>query len=123
MLKKYDEKLVRIEDVDGNIYEGEALYYDEEYNEIEYGESEESIDLFNIKFYPFAIASIEEIDNYSGKYGLLEEQLVLNFFDDVDDYLYEEDEITKKRILECIKDNMDKLDKEKANKLLEKYGG
>ena len=120
-LKKYDNKKVKIVTIDDLIFEGIASYNNKEFNESEYGTNEESIDLLNYKLYKSTIKKIEEVDNFTDKYGYLEESLILEDFDLLEDYLYEEDEEIAKRLISCLKDNIDKVDKDKANKILKEY--
>ena len=120
-LKKYDNKKVKIVTIDDLNFEGIASYNNKEFNESEYGNNEESIDLLNYKIYKSTIKKIEEVDNFTDKYGYLEESLILEDFDLLEEFLYEEDEEIVKRLLSCLKDNIDKVDKDKANKILKEY--
>ncbi len=61
-LAAYDEKTVRITDVWGEIFEGEAVYDSEEYCEHEYGWAEESLNIDRWLFRRSDIASIELLE-------------------------------------------------------------
>lgn len=122
-LEDLDNKRVRIHCIDGNSYEGIANFFSDEYNEMEYGNNEDSIQLLNMIFYKNDITNIELLDKFSNSYGLVEESVVLEAFDELEDYLLEEEEEIKERLLNCLKENKNKLDIDKANILLEKYGG
>ena len=50
-LKDYDGKPVRITDPDGEVFEGICEYNSAEYNEVVYGEEEESLMLACYNFY------------------------------------------------------------------------
>ena len=123
-IKDIDDKKVRISCIDGNYYEGIARFDSLEFNECEYGNSEESVTILNVKIYKGDIKGIELIDNYTDKYGLAEECVVLDAFDELEDYLIEEDSEGRTRLLDCLKDNIDKVeDKNKALEIINKYGG
>ena len=122
-LKKYDNKYVRIIDLEDKIFEGLSNYSNKEYNECEYGRNEESIDILNIKFYKFCIKKIEIIDNFnSNEYSDLEELIIDSDIDFIEDAFDYEDKIHNDRLILCIKDHMDKFDDiNRINKLIEKY--
>ena len=110
-LKKYDNKLVRITDIDDNQYEGICAYSNEEFNECEFGTDEESLDIICIKFYKSNIKNVEIIKEFSSEYGQLEE-LITSFGDDLIEEVFdsEEDEHIY-RLLKYIKDKNIKIDK------------
>ena len=110
-LKKYDNKLVRITDIDDNQYEGICTYNNEEFNECEFGTDEESLDIICIKFYKSNIKNVEIIKEFSREYGELEE-LITSFGDDLIEEVFdsEEDEHIY-RLLKYIKDKNIKIDK------------
>ena len=110
-LKKYDNKLVRITDIDDNQYEGLCVYSNEEFNECEYGTCEESLDIICIKFYKSNIKNVEIIKEFSREYDELEE-LITSFGDDLIEEVFdsEEDEHIY-RLLKYIKDKNIKIDK------------
>ena len=111
-LKKYDNKLVRITDIDDNQYEGICSYSNEEFNECEYGTDEESLDITCIKFYKSNIKNVETIKTFSDEYGELEE-LIASFGDDLIEEVFESEEDEHiYRLLKYIKDKNIKVDKE-----------
>ena len=85
-LKKYDNKYVRITDIEDNSYDGLCSYNDKEYNEHEYGKDEDSLQILNIVFYKSFIKNIEIIDNFnSNEYGPLEELIIESGVDFIED--------------------------------------
>ncbi len=120
-LSNFDDKIVKLEDIFGNTYEGIAIYNNEEYNYHEYGKNEESIVLDNIMFFKSLILNIEEIKDFSSKYGYLEEEVIEAGIDIIDEVLDSEDNISIYRLLLCIKDKLDTFyEKEELFKLLDR---
>lgn len=58
-LKQYDGQCVRIDCVDGNVYDGICSYNDKEYDEQEYGRPEECLVMVNFLFFKSDIVAIE----------------------------------------------------------------
>ena len=115
-LKEYDNKCVRITDIDDSPFEGICSFNNKEFNECEYGRNEDSLDILNIKFYKPFIKEVEVIKDFNNKeYGNLEELIIDSGIDFIQDALEYEDDIHKDRLKLCIKDNIDKFnDKEKT---------
>ncbi len=91
-LKEFDGKIVRITDDDGSEFEGICEYNTDEYNEVLYGENEESLMLACWNFYQSTIRNVQIIPEFSGPYGHLEAEtietdamLVSEFFDREED--------------------------------------
>ena len=102
-LKKYDNKCVRIIDTDDNIFEGNCIFNSKEYNEHEYGMSEDSLQILNISFYKSYIKSIEILKELKkDEYTMLEELIVNSDKDFLDDALDKCNEIEKERLMLCI---------------------
>ena len=122
-LKKYDNKYVRITDIEDICYEGLCYYNDKEYNECEYGRNDDSLDILNIKFYNSCIKKVKILDNLSNnEYGNLEKLIIDDDIDFIEDALDTEDKIHIDRLILCIKDNINSFkDKDKIRKLLNKY--
>ncbi len=116
-LIKYDNKLVRIVDVDNNQYEGICSYNNKDFNECEYGIDEESLDIICIKFCKSNIKKVEVINKFSKEYGKLEE-LILDSDDLIDEVFESEEDEHIFRLLRCIKDKKIKVDKDLLLKLL-----
>ena len=117
-LIKYDNKLVRITDIDNNQYEGICIFNNKEFNECEYGTNEESLDIICIKFYKSNIKKVEIINEYSEEYGKLEE-LIIDSGDDLIDEAFENEEDEHiYRLLKYIVDKDIKVDKKLLLKLL-----
>ena len=121
-LKKYDNKCVRIIDLDNKVFEGNCYYNDKEYNNHEYGRNEDSLQILNIMFYESDIKDIKEIKTFSNKeYGSLEELIIEDSdLDFIEDALDCDDQIHRDRLILCIKDNIDKFD-DRINKIIKKY--
>ena len=111
-LIKYDDKLVRITDFDNNQYEGICSYNNEEFNECEYGENEESLDIACIKFYKSNIKKVKIIDDFSKEYGKLEKLIILSGDDLIGEVFESEEDEHIYRLLQCINDNDIKVDKD-----------
>ena len=118
-LSKFDNKLVKIIDTEDTIFEGYAVFNDKEYNYHEYGRNEDSLQILNIMFYESYIKSVEEIKEFSDKYGNLEELICDNDLDFAIDALDYDNKIHNERIKLYLKDNIDKFkDKELINKII-----
>ena len=118
MLNKYDGKIVRIECIDGNIYEGLCEYNSKDYDYHEFGRDEESLQLMVYLFFKKDIKSIKVLDKFTDKYGTLEEEIVNDeifieevFESECDEHIY--------RLLLCIKDKYNEIEnKEELDRLL-----
>ena len=110
-IKKYDNKMVRVETIYDDIYEGISYFYSEEYNNHEYGENEDSIQMSHIMIYKSQIKSINEIDNFSNDYGKLEEEIVDSGLDLIEEVFESDDDISIFRLLLCIENYIDKFKK------------
>ena len=108
-LIKYDNKLVRITDINNDQYEGICSYNNEEFNECEYGTNEESLDIICIKFYKSDIKEVEIIDKFSKDYGKLEESIIES--DLIDEVFVREEDEHIYRLLKYILDKNIKVDK------------
>lgn len=119
-LEKYDNKCIRLEDKFGDIYEGLCMFNNKEYNEHEYGVSEDSLVMSYTIFYKSMIKKIKIIDAFSEKYGKLEELVMKSGLDIVEEVLDSEDDISIYRLLLCLEDNISKITKkEELSKQLE----
>jgi len=119
-LKKYDNKYIRIIDTDDTEFEGLCSYNNKEFNDVEYGRNEDSLQILNIMFYKSFIKTIELIDNFSNKeYGNLEKLIIESGIDFIEDALESEDQIHVDRLILCINNNKDKIkDIDKLNKYI-----
>ena len=109
-LKDYDNKLVRIVDVDKNVFEGYCDYNNEEYNECIYGMNEEGLKISCFLFFKKDIKEISIIDKFTDSYSSLEKMVVEDGMDLIDEVLYLEEENHIYRLLICLEDNLDKID-------------
>ena len=108
-LKQYDGQCVRIDCVDGNVYDGICSYNDKEYNEQEYGRPEECLVMVNFLFFNSDIIAIESLENHTGPYGKfldpfgkLEEMNVQDGLNSILDFLDCEDPEHILRMLRCL---------------------
>ena len=108
-LIKYDNKLVRITDINNDQYEGICSYNNEEFNECEYGTNEESLDIICIKFYKSDIKKVEIIDKFSKDYSKFEESIIE--YDLIDEVFVREEDEHIYRLLKYIVDKNIKIDK------------
>ena len=111
-LKKCDGCIVRIEDQLGNIFEGICMYNSIDYNEHEFGRSEESLQMVCYLFYKDDIKELtilgkeDEINCFSDKYSFLEEDAFESGFDIIDEFFYSEEEEHVYRMLLCLEDKL-----------------
>ena len=108
-LKQYDGQCVRIDCVDGNVYDGICSYNNKEYNEQEYGRPEECLVMVNFLFFKSDIIAIESLENHTGPYGKfldpfgkLEEMNVQDGLNSILDFLDCEDPEHILRMLRCL---------------------
>ena len=114
----FDNKLIRITDVDDNQFEGFCSYNNIEFNECEYGTNEESLDITYIKFYKSIIKKVEIIHKFSNEYGKLEQLIVDSGEDLIDEVFESEDNKHIYRLLKYIDDKNVKVNKELLLKIL-----
>jgi hypothetical protein len=103
-IKQYDNKLVRITDFLNQVFEGYCVYNNEEYNEVELGRKEESLQIINLIFYKDDIKKVEEIKEFSNPYGYFEESTLEDGIDSIDEVLYSESNEHIYRLLVCLED-------------------
>ena len=113
MLEKFDNKLVRLVEIDNEVFEGYAVYFDKECSEVMYGGKEECIKIETFLFYKSIIKEIKEIKEFSAPYGTLERLTVEDGLDMIDEALSSEDDCHIARLLTCIIDCVDTLDYKK----------
>ena len=108
-LKQYDGQCVRIDCVDGNVYDGICSYNNKEYNEQEYGRPEECLVMVNFLFFKSDIIAIESLENHTGPYGKfldpfgkLEEMNVQDGLNSILDFLDCEDPEHVLRMIRCL---------------------
>lgn len=120
-LKDFDDKLVRIVDSLGEVYEGIGVHNSKEYNMHEYGVDEDSIVIFCVMFYQSDIKQIKEIDSFSSSFGRIEEVVLDGGIDLIDEAFYSENPIHVYRLLLCIEDRYNSLPfKNELNNLLKR---
>ena len=117
-MEKYDNKKIRIIDIDGDIFEGIGDYYTSEMSDAIYGINEECIKMSNTLFFKPDIKKIEVIDDFTDKYGYLEESIINEDIDLVEDILETNNDISIYRLLLCIEDNLSSFSKEEKDILL-----
>ena len=108
-LKQYDGQCVRIDCVDGIVYDGICSYNNKEYNEQEYGRPEECLVMVNFLFFKSDIIAIESLENHTGPYGKfldpfgkLEEMNVQDGLNSILDFLDCEDPEHVLRMIRCL---------------------
>ena len=113
-LKRYDGKCVRLEDTEGNVFEGICCHNDHEYNYHEFGRDEECLQIVNFLFFKGDIKKIESLEHHRGPYGkfssaygLLEEMNVKDGISSIDEELYSEEDEHVIRMLACLEHYMD----------------
>ena len=149
-LNEFDDKCVRITCKNGEVFEGICIYCNEEFNEVEYGRREESLDIVNVKFYKNCIKKVESLEDHKGpygrfseEYGKFEEETVKDGTDSIEEVLFSEEDEHIYRLLaylykyekelsyqddiskiikEVLKYNNNYKVKEEAQKLIEKWG-
>ena len=109
-LRKYDNKRVRITYKNGEVFEGVCEYNDAEYCEIEFGRSEESLEILNFLFYKSEIGIVESLERFSNPYGKIEEYYTQDGIDDIKDLLFDEDKENILRLLHCVEDKLNETD-------------
>ncbi len=121
-LNKYDNKCIKIEDIFGNIYEGNSTYCCREYNLHEFGRDEECLQILNYLFFKDIIKEIIVLENgFTNSYGLLEEEIVEEGIDNIlDAFDYEDDEHIC-RIIRCVKDKKDLKNKKEILNRIKDY--
>ena len=108
-LKKYDNKLVQIDCIDGKIYEGICSYNSKDYTFHEYGRNEDSIQIFHFLFYKDDIIKINIIDKFTNEYGEIEIETAKDI-DLLEQAIEDEDDIHVYRLL-CYLDTIKICDK------------
>ena len=108
-IRKYDGKCVRITLPNGEVYEGVCRYNSVDYNEHEFGRSEDALQIVNFLFYRSDIKKIECLETHWGPYGhfsapfgLLEEWNVREGFGFIQDVIESEEGEHVPRMLCCL---------------------
>ena len=113
-LKKFDGKCVRIIDLSKDAFDGICHHNSAEYDEHEYGRSEESLQIENFLFYERDIKEIQSLEENSGPYGKfldpygkLEILTVEDGIDSIEDVLFSEEDEHVIRLLNCLEEYLD----------------
>ncbi len=135
-LSAFDDRCVRLTDFTGDVYEGNARHFSDEYAWQEFGRFEEGLQLVCYLFYYDQIRSIESLNDctgpygrFSAPYGKLEEDSVKDGPDIIDEFLFSEDSEHIERMLRCLKDFLKPEsgivipEREKTLQLIRKYAG
>lgn len=108
-LQRFDGQCVQITDTNGNIFEGNCEYFNECYNEHEFGRNEECLRIVNFLFYKSNICKIKSLQNHQGSYGhfsesygLIEEMNTRDGIDSIREVLFCEDHEHVHRMLLCL---------------------
>ena len=112
-LSKFDGQCVQIEDSLGDLYEGYCSYNSAEYNEHEFGNDEEGLELPGMLFYKSDIRKVTSLEDHQGSYGKftssygkLEEIIVEDGIVMIDEVLYSEEPEHIYRLLLCMEDHL-----------------
>jgi hypothetical protein len=111
-LKDYDGQIVILTDIDGNVFEGEAVYNSEEFCEVEFGIPEEGLEIANFMFSRSNIRSVRTADEsgpwapFRGPYGTLEEMNAEEDIDTIEEMLFEQEDIHVLRMVRCLGDHL-----------------
>ncbi|MBR2549915.1 MAG: hypothetical protein IKE92_07875 [Clostridiales bacterium] len=113
-LKRFDGKCVRIIDSSGDAFDGICFFNSYEYNECEYGRSEDSLQIENFQFYIGSIREVISLEDNDGPYGRfldpygkLEEMTVEDGIDSITDILFSEKNEHVIRLLNCLEKHLD----------------
>ncbi|MBR3341179.1 MAG: hypothetical protein IKG30_06125 [Clostridiales bacterium] len=113
-IKHFDGKCVRIVDSNGDAFDGICCFNSDEYNECEYGRSEESLQIGNFQFYISDIREVISLEDHDGPYGRfldpfgkLEEMTVEDGIDSIRDILFSEENEHVIRLLNCLENHLD----------------
>ena len=109
-LEKFDGKLVRITDLNWDIFEWICSYLDNEYLDIEYWKNEEGLQIVNFLFCKSDIKNVEIIKKFSAPFGLIEEMNVKDGTTSIEDELFCEENEHIYRMLVRKKKNLLNLD-------------
>ena len=112
-LSKFDGQCIQIEDNSGDLFEGYCSYNSAEYNEHEFGNDEEGLELPGMLFFKSDIRKVTSLEDHQGpygkftsSYGKLEEMIVEDGVDMIDEVLYSEDPEHINRLLLCMEDHL-----------------
>lgn len=108
-LQEFDGKCVRIIDSLGDAFDGICSYNSEEYNEHEFGRTEECLQIENFLFYRNDIQTVKSLENRNGlygkfldPYGKLEELTIEDGINSIQDILSSEEPEHVRRLLRCL---------------------
>ena len=119
-LKQFDNKLVRITDIDDEVFEGICRYDNVSFNECEYGQAKQSLQILCYKIYEDSIKSVEFIEDDGLPYGKTEERLIHDDFDLIEEELMSDNDYHILRLLNCMSDHINnKTFIDNKDKLLE----
>lgn len=120
-LAEYNDQIVRIITVDDEIYDGICSHNEKEYNLLEIGVNEESLQILSYIFFPKDIKEVILLDTFKDDYGLLEEEIVSEGMDEITDAIeYTIDDHTY-RILCCLESHKDFEDKKEILEYIKAY--
>ncbi len=112
-LSKFDGQCVQIEDNSGDLFEGYCSYNSAEYNEHEFGNDEEGLELPGILFFKSDIRKVTSLEDHQGpygkftsSYGKLEEMIVEDGVDMIDEVFYSEEQEHIYRLLLCMENHL-----------------
>ena len=120
-LSKYNDKKVRIITIDDEIFDGICSYNSEEYSLLEVGRKSENLQILSYLFYPEDIKEVMILDEFKDDYGLLEEEIIKDGFEEITDAIeYTIDDHTY-RILCCLESHPELQKKREILEYIEAY--
>lgn len=120
-LRKYNDKIIRIITINDEIYDGLCSYNEKEYNLLELGINEESLQILSYLFFSRDIKEIIVLDKFLDDFGLLEEEIVSEGVDEITDAIeYTIDDHTY-RILCCLEKHPEFEDKKEILDYVKSY--
>ncbi len=106
-LSVYDDKLTRVTDCDGNVFEGIAEYCSPDYCMVEYGECEAALKIGTFLLYRSTIVAVETAEDFAAPFGTLEEMTIESGMDLIEEALDDEEDIHAIRMLRCLAHHLD----------------
>ena len=104
-LSGLDGKCARVTTTDGEVLEGVCQYNSAEYNEIEFGENEEGVEVGSWLILTSQIGRVEVIedeDAFLQAFGSIEQEAVRDGFDTVNDIFFSDEPRSTIRLLQCL---------------------
>ena len=108
-LSAFNDQCVRVTLKTGEVFEGACQHNSAEYNEIEYGRREESLDIANWLFYRSEIRQVEPVgdeDAFLRSFGAIEEETIRDGLEFAEDALFSDEPRNVLRLLNCLEQRL-----------------